>query len=461
MTCVKLICFVLLSITSLLFFIESIRHDLDGTTLSYYGMFILAYFLLQMVMMGINRRKMNSIACERYPPTTLLIVGYREDPEYWRKALEHSMTQDYQGALDIVVSIDGNEEEDRYMKDIAHEVLQEYGGIVLWNAHGGKRAAMAHGFRYILKGIPECEAIVVTDSDTRFEPSAVKHLVETLVADDATGCVTGSLRVFDTHLLGRIINARYAYAFDVERSAMSATGVMNCCSGPLSAYRASIIGEEGFIEEFLAQKCCGMETGPGDDRHLTLMTMARGFKSRQTHLARASTEAPAGLQRFLRQQARWMRSFYRELPYQIRAIPHQNLMLAVITQYEILYPFFILVWVLWSLAFMPPSLERGLRSTGISLAIAFIRTTILFIVGGYDPWLFMNIFYLPIYFFLLSPLKMYALATSWKMKWYTGDRNHPITSWVDEEMLGIFLTLIAWNGFLGYSFVTKIQQLLQ
>jgi cellulose synthase/poly-beta-1,6-N-acetylglucosamine synthase-like glycosyltransferase len=242
---------VVLSLTTCWLFIESFRHDLTSCTVPFYGAFIFLYFVTQVGLLFTNRsmveRAAHRVGGVAGPArhVSLLIVGYREDVTYWTKCLENAVAQDYP-SFSIVVSVDGDDpEEDGYTVDTAQKVLvtdrPTSTGVVIIraNPHGGKRAAMAHGIRCILSEFPETHGIVVTDSDTRLHPKALETLVSVLDVTEDMGCATGSLRVFDKHPLGRVINARYAYAFDVERAAMSAFGVMNCCSGPGSKHSSS------------------------------------------------------------------------------------------------------------------------------------------------------------------------------------------------------------------------------
>lgn len=51
---------------------------------------------------------------------------------------------------------------------------------------------------------------------------------------------------------------------------------------------------------------------PGDDQELALLTMELGYESVTEPKAKAVTQSVGGIGRYIRQQVRWHRSFYRE-----------------------------------------------------------------------------------------------------------------------------------------------------
>lgn len=421
---------------------------------SVYGFLIALYFVCQIIFALRNRYLMNKLPLSE-KSVTLLIVGYREDLDYWKNCINSVLKQDYSNISKIVISIDGNEEDDMYMYNTAKEILdadlnlpyEKY--IILLNPHGGKREAICHGLTYIKKNMPDVSYTLFIDSDTVLTPSATKHLVNCIDGNEKNGCATGSLLVFDNHLLGKIVNARYAYAFNVERAAMSCLGVMNCCSGPLSIYKNEVITEE-FINEFLTQTFMSVKCGPGDDRHLTNMFLIRGWKSKQTHLSIGYTEAPKTFIRFIKQQTRWMRSFFREQYWQMRAIPKQSVFLAIITQYEILYPLFVFVWLIRLTYHKTP--EQLIKITISTIGIIVLRTFILLCIMKDCSYIY-NLFYLPMFMFILLPVKIYSLCTMKEMNWITSTRIQIINK-CDIELFLIFSLIILWNCSIVYSIST-------
>jgi hyaluronan synthase len=85
-----------------------------------------------------------------------------------------------------------------------------------------------------------------------------------------------------------------------------------CCAGPFSAYRRAALDE--VLPRYLGQRFCGRRRVFGDDLKLTNLVLGAGYDSVFEPAAMAATDVPTTLRRFVRQQLRWNRSFYRELP---------------------------------------------------------------------------------------------------------------------------------------------------
>ena len=63
---------------------------------------------------------------------------------------------------------------------------------------------------------------------------------------------------------------------------------------------------------WILQSFLGKETTFGDDRHLTNRILSLGHKTGYTHLAFCDSDTPAGYVRWVKQQTRWSKSFFRE-----------------------------------------------------------------------------------------------------------------------------------------------------
>jgi hyaluronan synthase len=418
----------------------------------YIGLLILIYFSTQVTFAILNKEVYKKIAHDEdftYPLISFNIVGYREDPSYWKNCLESLRDLNYpkNKISGIFAFIDGCEEEDKYMKDIFEDVFiedgNEYMTECLLLTHGGKRNVMYNGFKHIRQLFPDNKYILVIDSDTIIHPDAVTHLVKAVEWNHFNGCGTGSLKIFNnSKLLTKIVHSRYGYAFDIERGAMSYVGCMNCCSGPFSIYKQKLLDDE-LLENFLNQKYCGRQVGPGDDRHLTNLILEKGYRSIQTPYAIAYTESPEIFKRFLLQQLRWMRSFYREILWQLRAIPHQHPYLIVITTYESLFPFFILLSIIspfydkWPLGLL-------IRRVYYSMGILAFRTFLLLCFKNWDINYIFNICYFPLYFLFLLPIKIYALLTCYQMGWITSDRKKIVLYSSIENTLLVIIVVTWW-----------------
>jgi cellulose synthase/poly-beta-1,6-N-acetylglucosamine synthase-like glycosyltransferase len=167
---------------------------------------------------------------------------------------------------------------------------------------------------------------VTIDSDTSIAPDGISRLVAWL-ADPKVGAVTGNLRASnaDATWLSRLIDTRYQLLFERERAAQGFFGTVFCCAGPFSAYRRQAVEE--VMDDYLGQRFLGGRRVCGDDLKLTNLVLAHGYRSEFEPDARAATDVPTTLRRFVRQQLRWNRSFYRELPRMLRLLPGRSLFL--------------------------------------------------------------------------------------------------------------------------------------
>lgn len=420
--------------------------------LSMYGITMVLYFLVQNIFSYLNVRRLRGDPRAGDSSMVLLVVGHRENPEYWRGCLES--IRHLRGPVSAVyIVVDGTQEEDRTMHRAAVEFVETHPFPMpvksFMVSKRGKRGAMAYGFqqiRYDLYSETEYQIdVVVTDSDTVLEPDSLERLQDCLRSDPKNGCATGSLYVFNTQtLLPRIINARYSYAFDIERSCASYFGCMSCCSGPLSIYRLEVLDDE-ILQRFVTQTICGVKCEPGDDRHLTNLVLAKGYKSRQTPLSRAGTEAPETLFRYILQQLRWNRSFYRELSWQIQSMPKQSLFLHFMSIYELTFPWLVLGWTLYVL-FLKQSQILLWKSIVLSFGMMLVKAGVLSIRLQQNILLYQALYYI-IYFSQLLPLKIFALVTVLNSSWVTPSRNRvfacmPSCSW--DARLAVVLIVI-WN----------------
>jgi hyaluronan synthase len=360
--------------------------------------------------------------------TTLLVVGHRERPDYWMKCLESIKKIESQNLLKIYIVIDGNEEEDNYMRDLVLDHLEDSSIDIetIQIAKRGKRGAMFFGFNKIksdfhnqIRGID----VVVTDSDTVIEKDSIQQLQTCLRSNPNNGCATGFLYIYNLEdgILPKMINSRYAYAFMIERGATSYYGCMTCCSGPISIYRLDVL-DELVLRKFISQSFLTIPCEPGDDRHLTNLVMALGYNSRQTNLARAGTEAPETWYRFSLQQLRWSRSYYRELYWQFKALEKQSWYLVFVAIYETVFPIFVSSWLIISL-YLRQDMTIFIRGIIISFTILIVKT-ILLLLYIRNKHLMLNILYFPVYLFLLLPTKLYASISLLNNHWVTAPRNN-------------------------------------
>jgi len=422
-----------------------------------YGIVMLLYLVLQTISSRLNRKRYMNMKEVELQKLILLVVGHRENPEYWDKCLNSILTLNPSTPLEAVyIVVDGTDDEDKRMHDQAVSFFENkdfsFKLDISMVYKRGKRGVMAYGFnkiRYDYYYVPDNMIdVVVTDSDTILESSSLIKLGECLRSDPRNGCATGSLYVFNTSsILCKMIDIRYKYAFDFERSCASYYGCMSCCSGPLSIYKLSVL-DDLTLQKFVDQSIMGVKCEPGDDRHLTNLVMAKGFLSRQTEFSTAGTEAPESLFRYILQQLRWNRSFYRELKWQIKCVPVQSSMLLFMSIYELLFPWFVTFFIIYSI-FLSNKTQFIEINLLFSLAVMVFKSIVLSICLQRNFIWFAFLYYI-LYFSILLPLKVFSFVTILNNSWVTPSRNKvfsclPSCS-LDARLAIVFI--VSWNIFI-------------
>lgn len=130
--------------------------------------------------------------------------------------------------------------------------------------HCGKRHAMYTAFRVLMEA--GCDAIMSTDSDTKFDPNAMVEMERALYWHPNIGAAAGDVRIWNAgdSLLSFMSSLRYWMAFNIERAAQSFNRCVTCVSGPMGLYRSSVLAE--ILDDWIAQRFLGMECTYGDDR---------------------------------------------------------------------------------------------------------------------------------------------------------------------------------------------------
>lgn len=246
----------------------------------------------------------------------LAVVGYREEPLLFTKCLESVKGLNYPDLFKIVVVIDGDEEQDREMASVFQKVfpncpivgLPELPSItfqkmkvkeneaelnkeksipldydqILRDAytlptdtvavcylqpHRGKRHAMYTAFRVLMAS--GCEAVMSTDSDTKFDPNAMLEMESALFWFPNIGAAAGDVRIWNCgdSVLSFMSSLRYWMAFNIERASQSFNRCVTCVSGPMGIYRSHVLKE--ILDDWITQSFLGMECTYGDDRLVT------------------------------------------------------------------------------------------------------------------------------------------------------------------------------------------------
>lgn len=339
---------------------------------------------------------------------TVIVPVYNEKDELIHKCVESLVKAD--GDKEIII-IDDCSTNNSWKK--IKELKQTFPEITILKhaTNKGKRVAQHTSLRFS-KG----DIIVTVDSDTIVKKDALVALIKPL-HDKKIGATTGNVRAYNRkeNLLTRMIDARYHNAFTFERQGLSSFGIVTCCSGVLSAYRADALHslKESYINQTFLGKVCTY----GDDRYLTNLMIKNGYKIAYVHDAVAYTEVPTKLKQFLKQQLRWRKSFIREsfviLPFALR----KNMLLSFEILLNLVIPFlslFARVLFIY-LVFVAPIILVPLV---LSIAlIAILRNLLLFFE---EPGVaFYSIPFAFLYELVIYWLYWIALFSLWDTGWGT------------------------------------------
>jgi N-acetylglucosaminyltransferase len=282
-----------------------------------------AYSRLQRHFADLGQRRQSVTTPTPYRPAVDVIVPcYNEEPALLTACLRSLRQQDYKGEMRVWVVDDGSDNRDALLRGLAAETGLDYRFVSL-DGNRGKREAQAAALRQ-----GSGEVVVTIDSDTTIAPDGIRRIVAWL-GDPSVGAVTGNLRASNAPAtwLTKLIDTRYRLLFERERAAQGFFGAVLCCAGPFSAYSRAAVEE--VLDDYLGQQFWGGRRVFGDDLKLTNLVLAAGHKSVFEPAARATTDVPTTLPRFVRQQLRWNRSFYRELPQMLRLLTGRSPYLAL------------------------------------------------------------------------------------------------------------------------------------
>jgi hyaluronan synthase len=276
-----------------------------------YTILAVSHFVIQMVYAHrVYKRQSAAAFAEAFPDlpvdVDVIVPVYNEDPDLLDRCVRSALAQVHPGRVHVIVVDDGSS--NRARLDPVYDALELAGATVIRSPRNiGKRHAQV-----LALPAGSHEIIVTLDSDTIIPPEAISRLTRQFGAPGG-GPTTGFVDVenHSVNLLTRLQRLRYWMAFNQERAAQSWFRTMLCCSGPLAAYRRSIL--EDVQEAYISQMYGGVACTFGDDRHLTNLVLNAGYDTVFDGGAIAYTDVPEKLPQFIRQQLRWSKSFYREL----------------------------------------------------------------------------------------------------------------------------------------------------
>ncbi|XP_060113905.1 hyaluronan synthase 1 [Heteronotia binoei] len=450
-----------------------------------YGAFLASHLVIQSFFAFLEHKRMRrgSLACSYTKTVALTISAYQEDPAYLRECLQSVKATLYPSdKLRVIMVIDGNSPEDQYMMDMFQEVFAgEDVGTFVWenNYHhqpqldvdegdsgyqagdepsayseidmedpgqlaveelirtrrcvcimqkwGGKREVMYTAFKALGNSV---DYVQVCDSDTKLEPVATVELVKVLESNEHYGAVGGDVRILNLSdsYISFMSSLRYWIAFNIERACQSYFDCVSCISGPLGLYRNDLLQQ--FLESWYNQKFLGTHCTFGDDRHLTNRMLSIGYATKYTARSRCYSETPSLFLRWLAQQTRWTKSYFREWLYNALWWHRHHLWMTYESVVSGIFPFFVTATVLrlfyggnlWDIIWVLLCVQL----------VACIKALYACWLRGNLVMIFMSL-YAVLYMGGLLPAKYFAIATMNKSSWGTSGR---------KKMVGNYMPLL-------------------
>lgn len=359
---------------------------------------------------------------------SVVIPCYNEKPEAVMKTVESVLYQDIP-VKEIFVVDDGSEDQSAYktmlkMKKEHDRMVAEVAAagdgsgtpmpeLIVHRRpeNQGKRHVQIWAFKRATGNL-----IVTIDSDTYLYRDAIRELIKPF-NDPEVKATTGhvSARNREDSLFTRLIDMRYDNAFRVERSAQSVTGNILVCSGCFSAYRKDVIMKN--LDHYESQTFLGEPVQFGDDRCLTNYAILEG-KTIYQSTARCMTDVPANLMKFLKQQIRWNKSFFRE----------SLIALTIGFKKPKMLPWVVLemlLWFLFGVVIIGSVLVKSVTMGWLLLIYYLFYLSLsayarnVFYILRYPHIYFLAPLYGLIHVCLLFPLRFYALATIKSNGWGT------------------------------------------
>jgi hyaluronan synthase len=241
------------------------------------------------------------------PTTTIVIPAYNEGRQIL-DTVRSVMNSHYPAEKMQVICIDDGSKDDTWQwMQLAQQEFPSRVRLIRQPFNRGKRHALMEGFSQA-----SGKVYVTIDSDSEVLPDTLRHLVSPLVSDPRVGAVAGNVRVLNLSegAIPKMLEVSFVSSFDFLRSGQSVYGGVFCTPGALSAYQAEVINPH--LSFWVNQTFMGEPAAIGEDRALTNLVLACGYRVVYQREAVVMTKIPINFKGLRRMLLRWARSNVRE-----------------------------------------------------------------------------------------------------------------------------------------------------
>ncbi len=303
------------------------------------------------------------------PSVSIIIPCYNEEKKDLVRCIKSSCNANYL-KKEIIVIDDGSTNKEVW-KTITEMKKKYVFKAFKFSKNKGKRSAMSLGFRKA-----SGEIVITVDSDSIIPSGhSIKELVKPL-SNKKVGAVSGCILVENKNktIMTKIQDARYWMAFFIEKSSQNPYSSVTCASGPFSAYRRDYLMK--YLDEWDNQIFLGQKCTYGDDRGLTTLMLRNGYDVKFSRDAIMYTNVPETLNKFIKQQIRWKKSFIRENWYLSKFILKKNIFMNIE---------FFLFWIVFISGFIAKSVTILLLFFG---SIPFIKYILMLLFVTFLHYLY-------------------------------------------------------------------------
>jgi hyaluronan synthase len=241
-----------------------------------------------------------------YEPTVTVLVPCMNEAAVIRQTIERIFSAGYPlDRLEVVCVNDGSS--DNTLREML-AAQTRHPRLVVVDFEKNRGLCHAWGVSVLLA---RGEFIVCVDSDTFIFPGSLRKLVQGFV-DASVGGISGHCDVENASstVLTRMQDVRYFFSYKIMKAAESVFGTVSCLPGCFSAYRRVCV--LSVLDGWINATVMGHHGNFADDRSLTNRIL-KDYKILYDEDALATTIAPESWRQYSRQQARWMRSYLREI----------------------------------------------------------------------------------------------------------------------------------------------------